>query len=173
MVGYTETAKCMTIRKVFDDAYRSPLSVVLVDNIERLLDYSPIGPRYSNLVLQALFVLVKKQPPPGRRLLVLATASNRSFLNELGLLSAFGTVIDVPSLTEVDQIMTVVEESNGFTESEWNAIRSGLSKNITGPPNYFIGIKKLLNVIDLAKECEGSDRVDVLVRTLRSEMLFS
>ncbi len=37
MVGYTETAKCMALRKVFDDAYRSPLSIVLVDNIERLL----------------------------------------------------------------------------------------------------------------------------------------
>lgn len=37
MVGYTETAKCAMIRKVFDDAYKSPLSVVLVDNVERLL----------------------------------------------------------------------------------------------------------------------------------------
>jgi vesicle-fusing ATPase len=37
MVGYTETAKCAMIKKTFDDAYKSPLSVVLVDNIERLL----------------------------------------------------------------------------------------------------------------------------------------
>lgn len=37
MVGYTETAKCMALRKVFDDAYRSPLSCVIVDNVERLL----------------------------------------------------------------------------------------------------------------------------------------
>lgn len=37
MVGYTETAKCMALRKVFDDAYRSPLSCVIVDGIERLL----------------------------------------------------------------------------------------------------------------------------------------
>ncbi|VDO49817.1 unnamed protein product [Onchocerca flexuosa] len=63
MVGYTETAKCATLRKVFDDAYRSPLSCVIVDGVERLLDFSPIGPRYSNLVLQALFLLVKKLPP--------------------------------------------------------------------------------------------------------------
>ena len=52
MVGFTESAKCMQIRKIFDDAYRSPLSCILVDNVERLLDYGPIGPRYSNLMLQ-------------------------------------------------------------------------------------------------------------------------
>ena len=52
MVGYTESAKCTMIRKIFDDAYRSQMSCVLVDNIERLLDYGPIGPRYSNLTLQ-------------------------------------------------------------------------------------------------------------------------
>ena len=48
---------------MFDDAYKSPLSCIIIDNIERLLDYSPIGPRYSNLVLQALLVLLGKRPP--------------------------------------------------------------------------------------------------------------
>jgi hypothetical protein len=51
---------------VFDDAYKSQLSCVVVDDIERLLDYVPIGPRFSNLVLQALLVLLKKPPPKVR-----------------------------------------------------------------------------------------------------------
>ena len=34
------------------DYFRSNQSCVVVDNIERLLDYGPIGPRYSNLTLQ-------------------------------------------------------------------------------------------------------------------------
>ena len=45
MVGFTESAKCMQIRKIFDDAYRSQNSCIVVDDIERLLDYGPIGPR--------------------------------------------------------------------------------------------------------------------------------
>lgn len=55
-----------SIFKVFDDAYKSQLSCVVVDDIERLLDYVPIGPRFSNLVLQALLVLLKKPPPKVR-----------------------------------------------------------------------------------------------------------
>jgi hypothetical protein len=37
---------------VFEDAYRSPLSVIILDDIERLLEYVPIGPRFSNTILQ-------------------------------------------------------------------------------------------------------------------------
>lgn len=77
MVGFTESAKCLQIRKIFDDAYRSTLSCIVVDNLERLLDYGPIGPRYSNLTLQALLVLLKKQPPKGRKLLILCTSSTQ------------------------------------------------------------------------------------------------
>lgn len=83
--------------QVFDDAYKSQLSCVVVDDIERLLDYVPIGPRFSNLVLQALLVLLKKAPPkvrvhlqPGalqqipRRLLSLYLVSSQASLNRGG-----------------------------------------------------------------------------------------
>lgn len=37
MVGFSEPQKIAAITKVFQDSYRSPLSVIVVDNIERLL----------------------------------------------------------------------------------------------------------------------------------------
>ena len=49
---------------MFADAYKSVKSVVVVDDIERLIDYNEIGYRYSNVILQALLVLFKKRPPP-------------------------------------------------------------------------------------------------------------
>lgn len=63
MVGFSEAAKMNAISKVFSDAYKSPMSVVVVDAIERLLDWVAIGPRFSNSVLQTLLVLLKKPPP--------------------------------------------------------------------------------------------------------------
>ena len=35
----------------------------MLDDIERLLEFVPIGPRFSNTILQTLLVLLKKQPP--------------------------------------------------------------------------------------------------------------
>ncbi len=45
------------------DAYKSPMGVVILDDIERLLEYSPIGHKYSNTVLQTLLVFMKRLPP--------------------------------------------------------------------------------------------------------------
>lgn len=63
MVGFSEMQKVQQLDKVFRDAYKSPLSVIVIDNIEMLVDWVPIGPRFSNTVLVALKVLLEKQPP--------------------------------------------------------------------------------------------------------------
>lgn len=47
----------------------------MLDDVERLLEYVAIGPRFSNAVLQTLLVLVKKQPPAGRKLFVVRAAA--------------------------------------------------------------------------------------------------
>ena len=47
MVGFSESQKVSAINKVFADSYKSPLSVVVVDNIERLIGgcYLPLAPQ--------------------------------------------------------------------------------------------------------------------------------
>jgi len=67
MVGFNEMQKVQQLDKMFRDAYKSPLSVIVIDNIELLVDWVPIGPRFSNSVLVALKVLLGKQPPKVRR----------------------------------------------------------------------------------------------------------
>ena len=37
MIGFSEGAKCQAIKKVFEDAYKSELSCIVIDDIERLL----------------------------------------------------------------------------------------------------------------------------------------
>lgn len=37
MIGYTESAKIGYLNKVFSDSYKSPMSVVVVDSIERII----------------------------------------------------------------------------------------------------------------------------------------
>jgi vesicle-fusing ATPase len=71
MIGMNEMAKIQYLQKVFTDSYKSPQNIVVVDNIERIIDWVPIGPRFSNLVLQTLMVLLTKQPPNVRFLLVI------------------------------------------------------------------------------------------------------
>lgn len=164
MVGFTESAKCMMIRKIFDDAYRSQMSCILVDNIERLLDYGPIGPRYSNLTLQALLVLMKKNPPKGRRLLIICTSSRKEILEQMEMLSAFTDVLHVSNLSRPDQIQRVMEKNDAFTKDEVKNIVGKLSKH-----HISIGVKKLLGLLDMFKQMEAKNKTIKFLSKLEEE----
>jgi len=166
MVGYTESAKCLRIKKVFDDAYRSSMSCVLVDNIERLLDYGPIGPRYSNLTLQALLVLLKKLPPPGKRLLIIATTSRKEVLDEMEMITAFTDVLHIPNLHRGDQLMTVIEQARVLDADGARRIEHQLRERRAN-----IGVKKLLDLLDMIKQTSATARADKLLVKLEMEGL--
>merc|ERR1719334_2826894 len=118
MVGYTEPAKCQQIKKLFDDAYKSQLSCVILDDIERLLDYVQIGPRFSNLVLQALLVLLKKQPPQGRKLLIIGTTSQREILQEMGMLTTFSGLVHVSNISKSEELGAALKELGAFSQKD-------------------------------------------------------
>lgn len=105
MVGYSETNKLGVIAKVFDDAYKSPLSLIVLDNIERLLDYVRIGPRFSNTILQALMVLTAKFPPrEGCKLMIVGTTSDSELLDDFCLRSSFQVNVKVPLVDGSEQV---------------------------------------------------------------------
>lgn len=87
LLGLADSSKASRISAIFQDAYKSPLSMIILDDLERLVEYVRLGPRFSNTVLQALLVLIKKVPPTeGRKLMVVATTSQRNAMEELGLM---------------------------------------------------------------------------------------
>lgn len=149
MIGFNESMKIEHMRRIFDDAYKSPLSVVLIDNIERIVEWVPIGPRFSNAVLQALMVLLGKEPPKGRRLLVLATTGERSVLQQLDLFTVFDSDIAVPNVSGYGELKHIVEQSGVFREPE-RAIAE--LRDVTGSESVGVGIKKILLGIETAKQ---------------------
>uniref|UniRef100_A0A087YIU3 Vesicle-fusing ATPase n=1 Tax=Poecilia formosa TaxID=48698 RepID=A0A087YIU3_POEFO len=165
MIGHSEIAKCQAIKKIFEDAYKSQLSCVVVDDIERLLaDYVPIGPRFSNLVLQALLVLLKKPPPKGRKLLIIGTTSRRDVLQEMEMLDAFSTAIHIPNISRGEELVQALELLGSFEEKE----RLGIANAVKGK-SLWIGIKKLLMLIEMAAQMDPDYRVSKFLSLLRDE----
>ena len=144
MIGFGEHAKSNAIAKVFEDAYKSPLSMIILDDIERLLGYTAIGPRFSNDVLQTLLVLVNKKPPSSRKLLVIGTTSRRDVIESMGFSEVFNVTLHIEALT-VDQIVRVVRSIDAF---ELRDVPEAVeSIDASGMP-----IKKLFMWIDIAKQ---------------------
>ena len=147
--------------KVFTDAYKSELSCVVVDDIESLLDYAPIGPRFSNFVLQTLKLLFKKLPPKGRKLLLIATTSEKELVKELGLYQSFSKVIHVPNVSRGAEILSVLEQLESFNKPDMDYLTRDLrNKTCT------IGIKSLLDVIELSKQTTDAYRVSKFLSAL-------
>lgn len=165
MVGMGEAQKIAYVNKVFNDSYKSPLSIIVIDAIEKLVEWVPIGPRFSNPVLQALSVLLGKRPPKDRRLLILATSSNAPMLQDMDLSQAFLANIRVPNITSLRSVDHVLRETGLFAgENEHQRClqllhSAGLGEDdvdgqgATGgaAPRLNIGIKKLLSEIEMAR----------------------
>uniref|UniRef100_H2S3L4 Vesicle-fusing ATPase n=1 Tax=Takifugu rubripes TaxID=31033 RepID=H2S3L4_TAKRU len=196
MIGFSEIAKCQAIKKIFEDAYKSQLSCLVVDDIERLLDYVPIGPRFSNPVLQALLVLLKKPPPKGRKLLIIGTSSRKDVLQEMEMLNTFSTTIHIPNISRGEQLVEALEVNmklghGGFligsidhqdSELFFSALlvlpqllgsfqdteRASIAKAVKGRA-LWIGIKKLLMLIEMSLEMNAGQRVSKFLSLLKED----
>ena len=167
MVGFTETAKMGQISKVFNDAYKSPMSVVVIDAIERLLDWVSIGPRFSNTVLQTLLVLLKKAPQQNHKLLIIATTSQRHVLEQMEMLDAFNSSVYVPNITGLNAIDVVLREMKVFSENEQQrAVQSIRASGVEG--KLSVSVKKLLYMAEMA--AQDVDKVDKFVETIRESV---
>lgn len=61
-VGVGPLGKINSIDKVFRDAYRSTSSLIVIDNIDRIVEYVQTGPDFNNSVLHSLASLLAKPP---------------------------------------------------------------------------------------------------------------
>jgi vesicle-fusing ATPase len=135
-----------SISAAFADAYKSQRSVLVLDDLERLIGYSPVGPAYSNAALQALLVLLRRPPPHGRRMLVLGTSSNPDAMDALGISAAFGATVQVPPL-EGTEVVAALLASRAFAH-EHEAVRAAALMD------HRVPVKHLLRLLDMARHRE-------------------
>ena len=133
LVKFMESGKYTAIYNTFEDGYKSPYSIIILDNIEKLIEYIRIGPRFSNLLLQTLTVYIKKLPPKkGKKMLIIGTTSCASQLEELGLVDCFDRRIHVPNLTktEILNVLKNYECDNQEREKIANLVQNSPIKQL-------------------------------------------
>ena len=99
LLGYGDLSKVNQITKIFDKAYKSTEALIIIDNIERLIEYVSFGPRFSAKVLDAITVLLKKIPDKeDGKLLIIGTTSKPLILKDFEITSQFDYKLTVPRL---------------------------------------------------------------------------
>ncbi|GFR52621.1 hypothetical protein Agub_g15206 [Astrephomene gubernaculifera] len=147
IAGFSEQAKINQIMKVFEDAYRSPLSVVILDRVEDLIEYAPIGPRFNNNIVQVVKMGVNAMPPPGHKLFVIGTTSKSEALESVGLTEEFNVSLHVPAL-RVDEIVKVLRHLDCFSVMD---IPQAVDL-LTTISSKVVPMKKLLQWVEAAQE---------------------
>ncbi|KAL6864140.1 vesicle fusion factor [Trichoderma novae-zelandiae] len=147
LVGYRdEFAKKDYIHKAFADAYKSPASVLILDDFERLIGWNPIGPRFSNVMLEALTTLIVSKPPKGHRLLVFVTTSKASTLKMLEVEQDFAKKVAVPAVSNLRELAVVLHESRVLSSEHVNQTISAIQER-TGSESVAVGVKAILDCI--------------------------
>lgn len=93
----------------------------MLDDVLRLIDFIPLGPRYNSSILNLLINLLKKVLHPTKRQIVIATVSNAKAFEELGLLKYFQHTYSMERLRN-DEISGVLHQNLGFDVAAGNSI---------------------------------------------------
>lgn len=84
--------------------------MIILDNIERLLEYVHVGMRFNNNILQCFLTYLNKLPEKiGHKIIVIGTTSNKEILKELGVWDCFNLKIEIPEL-KGHEIMTALTQ---------------------------------------------------------------
>lgn len=133
------------------------------DDIEGLIEWNPVGPRMSNTILQTLRTLIRAMPPKGHRLLVMGTTSRRGILQQLDFSSVFNKEIAVPSLNNLNELETVLQEQGTFRDQRYLVEAMNRVAEV-GSNEVNVGIKNILEIAGSAKALENEEqRVDWFV----------
>ena len=114
-----------------------------------------------------MLVLLKKMPPKGRKLLVIATTSRKQVLDELEMIPAFTDVLHVPNLSKPEHVTAVARASEVISAAGLRKLESQLSGRTIN-----IGVKKLLRLLDMVTLMQEKERVDKLINKLEQEMFI-
>ena len=150
LIGKSEYYKTNFLIRQFEDAYKSPKSLVILDDLERLIEHVDVRKSFNNNVLQTILVLINKRPrKPENSIAVICTSSNPDFLSEFDLYNEFSIRLEIPELecNPSNEIMSVIKER---LPKEANPV-------IDVPKWFKLSIKKLLFVLNLVEKDENKN----------------
>ncbi|KAK6438046.1 transport between ER and Golgi ATPase protein [Oleoguttula sp. CCFEE 5521] len=149
MIGMNEMQKIQYLQKVFTDAYKSPLNILVLDDLDLILDWVPLGPRFSPSVLAAIKGLMKNKPPLGRPLLIFATTSEKTVMQQLQI--SFNQQIAVPNVNTQQELAHIMHDSGQFEDIQ-RAIQ--MIEETTGSRDIGVGVQQVILGIQTAMQVE-------------------
>ena len=118
-------------------------------------DWTAIGPRFSNSILQTLLVLLRKRPPKNRRLLIIGTTSERSILKQMDFMNSFDAEIPVPTVPSLRELDEILKSVNVFDSQTRKIVLQEL-ESMNPTVEVKVGIKRILSILETSMQDEDA-----------------
>jgi vesicle-fusing ATPase len=130
------------------------------------------GKRPPKVSRRLAAIVVFNTDEQGRRLLILATTSNRNILTDMDVLSAFDADIPINPISSIESVVHVLDEVQLFSNSKDKARAVQMLREARlgegGRPDLMVGVKKLLSMAEMARQ--DPDPTTKIVASLIREM---
>lgn len=83
LMNYTFKEK--QIYDIFEQGYRSESFVLVLDSVEKIIEYSKLGNIYNNKILQSIYTILSKIVEYPKSIIIILTSSNRNLMGNLEL----------------------------------------------------------------------------------------
>lgn len=94
----TESGRINYIISAFQDTMKTQNALLVMDGLENLIGFTPVGMRFNSNILNTLVTLLVEPCPEGKRLVVLATTGYFTAMDDIGLAGAFSKHIGIKPL---------------------------------------------------------------------------
>jgi vesicle-fusing ATPase len=153
LVGLDTQKKILKIKNIFDKSYKSPLSMIILDDIDNIIEWNNFDSKYNNSLYQTIITYLNKQPPKEtNKLFIIVTTKPKFYINmrmdELFLMK-IKLFLD---LQDNMDIHSKILESYNFNKKDLKEGSNMLFKSC-GSSN----IKKMISVLNIAKEIENDN----------------
>lgn len=134
------------------DAYKSQQSLIVVDDIEDLIDFVSIGPRFSSALLQTFRNFFKKAPPEGRRLVIVGTTRNKRLMDQLGISQHFRTQLHIPNVCRLEDFRTLLYRNQSLLDEDQKKILDEVKRALARGNSFSVPISTLRELFEIAAQ---------------------
>jgi len=132
LIGKGELESASRINDIFHDITKSNETLLILDDIERIVSYSHVGPRFFNAVVQTLMLILNKKQK-GKKIFIIGTTSDLEALKILGLDIAFNKMYEMPLVESGGELKTIgetlIEIDDNRINSEQSEFREYMNNN--------------------------------------------
>lgn len=100
MLDKNNSEKCAYIDQIFSASDKTKFSIIILDTLERLIEWCAVGPQFNNQVLQTLLTMIRKYIVSSNKSIIITTCYDYNLICKLGISNLFDYHVDIPSTVD-------------------------------------------------------------------------